>query len=83
MTGADTFAAYLAALQSAQGESVTRDGDTVTQHGWRLMDGIAPADPQRAFASWNALWEGALAAHDRTRTLFTERSGDAIVWRIR
>ncbi|HWA88844.1 MAG TPA: hypothetical protein VG889_02335 [Rhizomicrobium sp.] len=77
-----SFAEWLEAMQRAQGESVTRDGDTVVQQGWRLMDGVALDDPASAFAAWNALWEGALAAHDRERKLLTERDGERIVWRV-
>jgi hypothetical protein len=79
---ADSFAGYLAAMQEAQGENVELRGDTVVQHGWRLMDGVTLADADRAFHAWNALWEGALAAHDRDRTLQTERSNETITWHI-
>lgn len=82
MLGAASFIEYLAAMQRAQGESVAVDGNTITQQGWRLMDGIALVDAELAFRSWNALWEGALAAHDRDLTLVTTRNGDKIKWRI-
>ncbi len=82
LTGETSFARHLAAMQRAQGEDVEQDGDTVIQHGWRLMDGVALADAALAFRAWNALWEGALAACDRDRTLATERNGGRIVWRI-
>jgi hypothetical protein len=81
-TGAASFAEYLAAMQLAQGESVTSGGDTVSQRDWRLMEGIALADPALAFRAWNALWEGALAAHDRDLALETEYSDGAIAWRV-
>ena len=80
--GAASFAGYLAAMQRAQGESATVDGNTVTQQGWRLMDGVALADADLAFRSWNALWEGALAAHDRDLALKIEREAGKIVWRV-
>jgi hypothetical protein len=82
MIGADSFASYLEAMQSAQGEQVARSGDTVVQQGWRLMDGVAAADPGLAFLSWNALWEGALAAHDRTLSLHTDCADGAVTWRV-
>lgn len=79
---APSFAAWLEAMQRAQGENLARDGDTLVQQGWRLMDGVALADRALAFKAWNALWEGALAAHDRERTLATERDGETVTWRI-
>jgi hypothetical protein len=82
MAGAGSFAVWLEAMQKAQGETVTRDGDTVIQHGWRLMDGVALADHDLAFRAWNALWEGALAAHDRDLMLHTERDGRFVTWRV-
>jgi hypothetical protein len=81
LMGESSFARYLAALQRAQGETVElRDERTVVQTGWRLMDGIALADRERAFRAWNALWEGALAAHDRSLALATVRERDTITW---
>jgi hypothetical protein len=82
LTGAASFAVYLEAAQRAQGESVAREGDTVVQQGWRLMEGVALADPAAAFRAWNMLWEGALAAHDRDRTLVTQHDGNRIIWRV-
>jgi hypothetical protein len=82
MVGAESFTQYLAAMQRAQGEHVTTDSNTVTQQGWHLMDSIAPMDIDLAFQSWNALWEGALAAHDRDRTLRTRRDGSNIIWTV-
>ncbi|HTT97230.1 MAG TPA: hypothetical protein VMF58_04230 [Rhizomicrobium sp.] len=82
VTGTPSFSGYLEAMQRAQGESVSRNGDAVLQNGWRLMDGVALADRAAAFKAWNALWEGALAAHDRHRTLVTELSGNQINWRV-
>jgi hypothetical protein len=82
MVGAPSFARYLAAMQQAQGERVDFRGDAVVQQSWRLMDGVTLADTDRAFRAWNALWEGALAAHDRDRKLHATHSKDEIVWRI-
>ena len=79
---AEVFARYLSALAIAQGELAAVRGDTVTQENWRLMRGAALADGDAAFRAWNALWEGALAAHNRFLRLKTERSGETIVWRI-
>ncbi|HEX4859615.1 MAG TPA: hypothetical protein VFV07_00170 [Rhizomicrobium sp.] len=80
--GAASFAEYLAAMQRAQAEKIEHDDNTIVEHGWRLMDGIALADPGSAFRAWNMLWEGALAAHDRERALATTSDGETIVWRI-
>jgi len=80
--GAASFTGYLAAMQSAQGENIEVNGNTVVQHGWRLMDGSTLAAAELAFRAWNALWEGALAAHDRDLTLHTESNGSTIIWRV-
>jgi hypothetical protein len=78
--GAEDFAALLGALAAAQGEDVEVEGATVTQRGWRLMYNVSEADAM--FGAWNALWEGALAVHNRDLELVTERQGGTIVWRI-
>ncbi|MBS0279152.1 MAG: hypothetical protein JSR81_16130 [Proteobacteria bacterium] len=80
--GAADFARYLCALQSAQGERADAADASVTQQGWRLMDGVTLAEPDAAFRAWNALWDGALAAHNRDLRLKTERSGQTIRWHI-
>lgn len=77
---AEDFAALLGALAATQGEEVAVDGTAVTQRGWRLMYNVSDADAM--FGAWNALWEGALAVHNRDLKLVTERQRDAIVWRI-
>jgi len=79
-TDCESFARILEALAQAQGESVSRDGATVTQTGWRLMQGIALQDEAAAFRAWNALWEGAALAHNRALALLTRRDGDTVVW---
>jgi len=79
--GADSFAGLLAALARAQGETVEVDGPRVVQTGWRLMRGV-PLDPALAFAAWNPLWEGLLAAHNRHLRLSSELSGDRLVWTV-
>jgi hypothetical protein len=78
--GAGDFAQLLAGLAAAQGEDVTIDGDTIVQNGWRLMVGVTDADAM--FDAWNALWESALAVHNRDLKLVAERRGDGIAWRI-
>jgi hypothetical protein len=85
-----SFAAFLAAMQQAQGEDVTLGGASVTQRGWKLMRGVALGDDDQALAAfdaWNGLWEGALAASDRFSRLETSRTRDGedwtIEWRVR
>ncbi len=83
--GAAGFAELFRRLAAAQGDEtlVARDGDgfVLRQRGWRLApEAVAGED---GFALWNALWEGALAAHDRTlRWRLLERRGDEISWRL-
>ena len=79
---AQEFARYLAALLAAQGEQVEiRDG-AVVQQGSKLMQGVALPDADAAFRAWNALWEGALAAHNRFLSLKTECDGGTTIWRV-
>ena len=52
----------------------------VRQAGWKLMRGLAPGEA--GFRAWNALFEGALAVHNRRLRLATTRAGDGIEWRI-
>jgi hypothetical protein len=82
--GADAreFAVLLARLAAAQGEDVEidRNDAVVRQRGWRLMSGIAGTDIM--FEAWNALWQGALAVHNRRLKLTTERVADSIDWRV-
>jgi hypothetical protein len=79
------FARLLGALAAAQGEEVTvfDDGDTarVVQTGWRLMRGV-DLDPALAFAAWNPLWEGALAAHNRHLRLEAKLEDAGMSWAI-
>ncbi len=79
---AAAFAGMLTALAQAQGEDATCDpvNSVIVQKGWRLMEGI-PAG-ETLFAAWNALWEGALAVHNRRLKLQSERRADGIVWRV-
>ena len=78
---AASFAKYLATLATAQGEEVEMKSSTITQNGWRLMQEIE-LESDAPFHAWNALWEGALAAHNRELCLTTAREGGKIVWAI-
>jgi hypothetical protein len=78
---AESYTKMLAELAASQGESVTRDGNTVHLSGWRLMDGVA-LKSEPAFAAWNVLWEGMLAVHNRDLTLITKRDSDGIIWQV-
>ncbi len=78
---AESFANYLAALASAQGEEVECHSRSLTQKGWRLMAGI-DFESDAPLRAWNALWEGALAAHNRELSLATVRKNGTIVWKI-
>jgi hypothetical protein len=67
--GTAGFAELFCALAAAQGDAATsaQQGAAIVirQRGWRLMPDAAPGAGD-AFAIWNALWEGCLAAHDRS-----------------
>jgi hypothetical protein len=82
-SGIAGFIDFFAAMAKAQDEDATIGGDTIRQRGWRLMRGIEPLD-NAAFAIWNALWEGCLAAHDRTLRWTPQPTADAdvFVWKI-
>ncbi|RAI58300.1 hypothetical protein [Roseicella frigidaeris] len=79
-------AALLAAIALAQGErGVEHGADHVAQASWALMRGATELHPA-AFACWNALWEGLVAAHDPRLALTVERRLDlgegSFRWRI-
>ena len=87
------FAAWMAAIARAQGDRVVSAGAdgapgeaVFAQSSWALMRGL-PDLHAAGFACWNALWEGALAAHDRRLELVPLRRLDlgdgAFEWRIR
>jgi hypothetical protein len=82
LIGASDFTAYHAALARAQGETIDVQGSSIVQHGWKLMQDIRLADRAAAFRAWNALWEGALAAHDRDLKLHTEFDGETVAWHV-
>jgi hypothetical protein len=82
-TGADGFAQFFCTLAAAQGDgahSISDGAAVVIRHGpWRLL----PQDDGVGFAMWNALWQGALAAHDRTLCWsVTARDSGGIAFRI-
>jgi hypothetical protein len=81
-SGAQAFAVLLARLAAAQGEDVEIDDQqaVVRQRGWRLMSGISGGDVM--FEAWNALWQGALAVHNRQLKLTAEQHANFIHWRI-
>ena len=83
-TSAVDFAVLLASLAVAQGEKIDLSSDAneavIVQHGWRLMAGIEQAELM--FSSWNALWQGALAVHNRSLVLHTDLCGKTVSWRI-
>jgi hypothetical protein len=83
-TGPESFARYLAALATAQGEAVRVEAGSgrasVRLQGWRLARGLEPLDAA-AFEAWCELWRGALAAHDRRLRLEATREpgGDVLL----
>jgi hypothetical protein len=84
--GDGDFRRFMLALAAAQDDEAAADGaDGVRQGSWRVMRGVADLHPA-AFACWNGLLEGALAAHDRWLELRVEGRLDlgdpAFVWRI-
>ncbi len=61
----DDFAGFMVALARAQGDEAEMVAPgVVRQTSWALMRGVTGLHPA-AFACWNGLLEGALAAHDR------------------
>jgi hypothetical protein len=85
---AAAFADWLARLLTAQGEAVERTeqggAPAVRMTGWRLLGDDPGA--AAAFGAWNALWEGALAVHDRRLRLETDFApgpgGPVVTWRV-
>jgi hypothetical protein len=88
--GAAAFGRFLAGIAAAEGDTaeVRREGTAVhvRRTGWRLMRGIRHP-PRSVFDGWNALFEGALAVHDRFLALQVLQRldyGDPVTeWRIR
>lgn len=82
---AAAFARYLATLLEAGGDGAEVDGAAVRTRTWRMMadkEGVTPA----CFDAWNALWEGALAVHNRRLRLEVtsrmDKGADHWGWRI-
>jgi len=84
------FARWLSAVLRAEGEEVETldhgDHQLVRIDEWRAAHDLALPDPLAAFDSWNELWLGAAAAHDRFLAVHTIRAlgerGWSISWRI-
>ena len=88
--GAPGFAEWMRAMAAGEDDpvEVKVEGSSVVvrRTGWRLMRGLGRLSPA-VFESWNGLFEGALAVHDRFLTLEVtsrlDRGDDAHTWRIR
>lgn len=84
--GAAGFAELFRRLAAAQGEEagIAREGEAmlIRQRSWRRL--AAPeTDAADGFMPWNRLWEGCLAAHDRSLRWRVERRAEGeIVWRL-
>lgn len=72
------FAAVLARLARAQGDTVEVDGAVVRQQGWRL--GRGEQWPPEAFTAWAGLYEGMAALHGCAVDF--ARQGNTTTWRI-
>ena len=77
---AQLFACWLEKMLAGHGEDVSREGASVCMNGWRLGEGIAPAEP--AFLAWSELWAGACMAHDRFLRLDASRDTGTARWRF-
>lgn len=78
--GEGDFRHFMLALAAAQDDTAETFGtDGIRQTSWQAMKGVQDLHPV-AFACWNGLLEGALAAHDRRMELVAE---EALVWRVR
>ena len=79
------FAHYLATLLDAGGDAAEVAGAEVSTRTWRMMNGKEGVTPA-CFDAWNALFEGALAVHNRhLRLEVTSRmdaGADRWGWRI-
>lgn len=80
------FARYLATLLAAGGDEAEVQGTEISTRTWRMMKdkkGVTPA----CFDAWNALFEGALAVHNRHLRLEVTDRMDAgaahWAWRVR
>jgi hypothetical protein len=81
------FARFMVAMARGQGDAATMratgDAWIVEQAGIRVLAGEVQPD-RAAVMTWNGLWEGALAAHDRRLVLSCgQGAGDgSIAWTI-
>jgi len=82
------FATYLRAMSTAMGDGPDlREADggaVIEQSACRILHGLENPSPA-IFGTWNGLWQGACAAHDRRISLVAEvpyRSDDSWRWRI-
>lgn len=87
--GPAAFAEYLCRMARAMGDSPALRHEAgailVETSGLRLLDGLE-RPPPAIFTSWNGLWEGAAAVHDRQLRFTAEARADkgdgAWRWRI-
>ena len=88
--GIEAFARYLAGMIDGHDDEVEmeKSGNVylIRQKGWRLMRGAGP-HPTSVFETWNQLWQGALAVHNRFLVLEVllrqDYGDDCFEWRIR
>lgn len=86
----EAFSDYLVQMGVAQDDVLetqsTEDGACVRQTTWKLFGDVDDLSPS-VFEAWNALWEGALAVHNRRLTLDItkrlDRGENCFEWRIR
>ena len=82
---AESFAHYLATLLDAGGDAAEVAGNEVKTRSWRMMQGKQGVTPA-CFDAWNALFEGALAVHNRHLRLEVtsrmDKGADHWGWRI-
>ena len=74
---ATSFLTMLATLLAAHGDDVRLEDGLVEQHTWRMF----PEGAHEAVcASWIALWEGLLAAHNRFLAIRVTAQGKGFRW---
>ena len=74
---ATSFLTMLATLLAAHGDDVRLQDGLVEQHTWRMF----PEGAHEAVsASWIALWEGLLAAHNRFLAIRVTAQGEGFRW---
>jgi hypothetical protein len=77
----ERFIELLAALLEAQGETVSRGADVVTQAGWRLFRAM-PTPHRAVLEACAALFEGLWASHNRHLSLRVELNSDGAEFRV-